>query len=136
MSKTSPATRNLKIVKKHFLGQISMLRKRGTKHTTPDSDKDIAQYMTVMKSEKWFKEKGRKMKVDANRAKDFTTAGVVALFQDGAIDRWWKEHSFKRETKEEWEDEVLVENEEIGGEGIAGPAGAEARDENDEQGAE
>lgn len=105
LAKMTPAMDVFDAVSKHVHWQFETVLGRGTKHTTPNADRDIDKYMRVIIGEKWMKEKKRKMKKPANRAKDFMTEGMKTLFPaTGAstIDSWWNKRAYARATTETW----------------------------------
>ncbi|KAA1471157.1 hypothetical protein DENSPDRAFT_776137 [Dentipellis sp. KUC8613] len=107
LTKISPAVPVLREVKKHIKWQLEMLLTRGDRHSSPKKEKDIEKYADIVLSERWFTyEKNRRLKKPGDRAKDFITEGATALYQDKAIERWWKGRSFVRSTREKWLDEV------------------------------
>ncbi|TFY52571.1 hypothetical protein EVG20_g10494, partial [Dentipellis fragilis] len=107
LTKISPAVPVLREVKKHIKWQLETLLTRGDRHSSPNKEKDVEKYANVVLNEWWFAyEKNRRLKKPGDCAKDVISEGTTALFQDKAIERWWKGRSFARSTQEKWLDEA------------------------------
>ncbi|KAA1473667.1 hypothetical protein DENSPDRAFT_780361, partial [Dentipellis sp. KUC8613] len=106
LTKISPAVPVLREVKKHLKWQLNTLLTRGDRHSSPAKEKDVAMYANIVLNEGWYTyEAGRTVKKPDDRAKDFVTQGIITLFQEKAIERWWNGRSFPRATQEKWLEE-------------------------------
>ncbi|KAI0047482.1 hypothetical protein FA95DRAFT_1663095 [Auriscalpium vulgare] len=106
LAKVSPAVPVLRAVKDCIKWQIQLVKARGTKHTVPAKEKDVELLKSTAMSEGWFTyTDGRTIKRPEDVAKDVLSLGTQALFEDGAIERWWSGRAFERRATERWADE-------------------------------
>ncbi|KAI0309973.1 hypothetical protein OF83DRAFT_1071251, partial [Amylostereum chailletii] len=103
LGRLSPGIPVWRAIAQHMKWQHRTIMSRGTRHTTPGKDKDVARQMQIAVDEKWLVEfDSRKVPTERDRVKDVMTEGVKELM-NGGFARWWESRSFPRSTEEDWD---------------------------------
>lgn len=95
----SPAIPVFRAIRDHMKWQHKLILSRGTKHTDPNKDGDVAEFRDAAVEGEWLKyTPGRTISRTKDKAPDVMTAGITNLTIGGQFERWFDNRSFVRET--------------------------------------
>ncbi|VDC03194.1 unnamed protein product [Peniophora sp. CBMAI 1063] len=97
----SPAIPVFRAVRDHMKWQHKLILSRGSKHTDPNKDDDVAEFRDLAVEGEWFKyTPGRTISRSKDKAADVMTAGITNLTIGGQFDRWFDNRTFERESEQ------------------------------------
>lgn len=103
--KLHPAIPTIRVVTEHVEKEFGTST-RGTSHTTPKRDKDVATARSSYRESTYHKDtKGRTIKNDGDRAEDYKMMGLQKVHVGDYITNWGDQRTFKRSRAERWGDD-------------------------------